>query len=91
MSQNLKLKTGDQIKMEIGMKIKGHGKEKPKEVLIMFLGMIIFFMVNLLVPTQLKILRIAGFLTSVAVLLTSLIMMLVKSNRLKSRIDNYLL
>ena len=73
------------------MKNKVFEKEKPREVLIMFLGMIIFFMVYMLVPEQLKILRIAGFITSVAVLLTSLIMMLIKNNQLKSRIDNYLL
>ena len=73
------------------MKSKRREKEKPREILIMFLGMIIFFMVYLLVPAELKILRIAGFLTSVAVLLTSLIMILIKNNQSKSRIDDYLL
>lgn len=65
--------------------------EKPQEVLLMFFGMSIFFMVYLLVPEQFKILRIAGFCTAFAVLLTSLILMLIKSKKLKSRIDNYLL
>ena len=58
------------------MSNKATKQEKPKEILLMFIGFIIFFAVYLFVPEEVKILRFGGFLLAVFVFITSFLMML---------------
>ena len=53
-------------------------QEKSKEILLLFIGFIVFFSVHIFVPEEVKILRITGFLLSTIILITSFLLMLKK-------------
>ena len=57
-------------------------KEKPVELFLLFLGMFIFFMVQIFVPEALREFRIAGFLISALVIIASLVMMIKKRRKM---------
>ena len=57
-------------------------KEKPVELFLLFLGMFIFFMVQIFVPEEVSDLRVGGFLLSALVIIASLTMMIIKRRKL---------
>ena len=58
-------------------------EQKPREILFLFIGFMVFFAVILFIPEEIKILRVTGFLYSAAILIISLIMMFKKRKELQ--------
>ena len=58
------------------------GKQKPKELLLLFIGFIIYFAVSIFVPEEVNTLRSAGFFVASIVIVTALILMIKKRKEL---------
>jgi hypothetical protein len=67
-----------------------NANDKPIEILIMFCGMFVFFFVHFLIPESDKLLRVIGFLSSTAILITSLILMIKKRKKIKGLVEGSL-
>ena len=57
-------------------------KQKPRELLLLFIGFLIYFAVSIFVPEEVNTIRSAGFFIASIVIVTALILMIKKRKEL---------